>query len=217
MYIVLKTAPSDNDEIVNVFYCEDLTVIRNWVRQYIESDIKSLEYCPVTQGLKNITYELNDAGKNIELIKQYKRVSKGYIYNSSERIADVLYSISILEFDSDKCSDKCNDKCNDKCVTGLVSSNNWENFNTEINKRVLRQLDKQSLFQVVMKLQQRINTKTHWNKTEYTALVTETVKSFKKQLYISITKKMKRQYVPDNFNSPRSSCKLEAKKQAKQE
>lgn len=204
MYIVLKTAPSDNDEIVNVFYCEDLTVIRNWVRQYIETDIKSLEFCPVTQGLRNITYELNDACKNIELIRKYKRVSKGYIYNSSERIVDVIYSISILEFDSDK--------CNDKCVTGLVSSNNWENFNTEINKRVLRQLDKQSLFQVFMKLQQRINTKTHWNKTEYTALVTETVKNFKKQLYSSITKKMKRQYVPDNFNSPRLSCKLEANK-----
>jgi hypothetical protein len=200
MYIVLKTAPSDNDEIVNVFYCEDITVIRNWVRQYIETDIKSLEYCPVTQGLKNITYELNDADKNIELIKKYKRVSKGYIYNSSERIVDVIYSISILEFDSNK------------CVTGLISSNNWENFNTEINKRVLRQLDKQSLFQVFMKLQQRIDTKTHWNKTEYTGLVTETVKNFKKQLYSSITKKMKRQYVPDNFNSARLPCKLEANK-----
>ena len=208
MYIVLKTAPSDNDEIVNVFYCEDLTVIRNWVRQYIETDIKSLEFCPVTQGLKNITYELNDACKNIELIRKYKRVSKGYIYNSSERIVDVIYSISILEFDSDK----CNDKCNDKCVTGLVSSNNWENFNNEINKHVLRQLDKQSLFQVIMKLQQRINTKTHWNKTEYIGLVTETVKNFKKHLYSSITKKMKRQYVPENFNSPRLSCKLEANK-----
>ena len=87
MYIVLKTAPSDNDEIVNVFYCEDLTVIRNWVRQYIESDIKSLEYCPVTQGLKNITYELNDAGKNIELIKSDTntdiKVNNNYIINTS--------------------------------------------------------------------------------------------------------------------------------------
>jgi hypothetical protein len=204
MYIILKTTPSDNDEIVNVFYCQDITIVRNWVRQYIETDIKSLEFCPGTQDLKNITYELNDADKNIELIKKYKRVSKGYIYNSSERIVDVIYSISILEFDSDN------------CVTGLISSNNWENFNTEINKRVLRQLDKESLFQVFMKLQQRIHTKTHWNKTEYTGLVTETVKSFKKQLYTSITKKMKRlnkQYnVPNNFNSPRLSCKLEANK-----
>jgi hypothetical protein len=206
MYIILQTFPSDIDEVLNVFYCEDITIVRNWVRQYIETEIKSLEFCPGTQGLKNITYELNDADKNIELIKKYKRVSKGYIYNSSERIVDVIYSISILEFDSNK------------CVTGLISSNNWENFNTEINKRVLRQLDKESLFQVFMKLQQRIDTKTHWNKTEYTGLVTETVKNFKKQLYSSITKKMKRfskqhkNNVPDNFNSARLPCKLEANK-----
>jgi hypothetical protein len=206
MYIILQTFPSDIDEVLNVFYCEDITIVRNWVRQYIETEIKSLEFCPGTQGLKNITYELNDADKNIELIKKYKRVSKGYIYNSSERIVDIIYSISILEFDSNK------------CVTGLISSNNWDNFNTEINKRVLRQLDKESLFQVFMKLQQRIDTKTHWNKTEYTGLVTETVKNFKKQLYSSITKKMKRSSkqhknnVPDNFNSTRLTCKLEANK-----
>lgn len=204
MYIILKTSPSDNDEIVNMFYCNDLTIIRNWVRQYIEKDIKSLEFCPQTEDLRNITYELNDADKNMELIKKYKRISKGYIYNSSERIVDTIYSISILEFDSDKC-------------TGLSSSNQFQNINCEINRRILRQLDKDSLLHVFMKIQQRIDTKNSWNKTEYTGLVSETIKNFKKQLYTSISKKMKRfskrmYNVPDNFNSPRLSCKLEADK-----
>lgn len=205
MYIILKTAPSDNDEIVNVFYCNDLTIIRNWVRQYIETDIKSLEFCPQAEDLRNITYELNDADKNVQLIKKYKRISKGYIYNSSERIVDIIYSISILEFDSDK------------CVTELSCSNQSQNINNEINRRILRQLDKDSLFKVFMKIQERIRTKKTWNKTEYTGLVAETIKNFKKQLYTSISKKMKRSNkqiynVPDNFNSPRFSCKLEADK-----
>lgn len=205
MYIILKTSPSDNDEIINIFYCNDLTIVRNWVRQYIETDIKSLEFCPRTEDLRNITYELNDADKNIQLIKKYKRISKGYIYNSCERIVDIIYSISILEFDSDK------------CVTGLSCSNQFQNVNNEINRRILRQLDKDSLFKVFMKIQERIHTKQTWNKTEYTCLVSETIKNFKKQLYTSISKKMKRfnkrmYNVPDNFNSPRFSCKLEADK-----
>ena len=51
------------------------------------------------------------------------------------------------------------------------------NINQEINNRVLKQLDKDTLIQILHKIQQRIETKSHWNKTEFVGLFTEILKN----------------------------------------
>ena len=70
---------------------------------------------------------------NFQLLKKYKRVNRGYIYNSSERIIDVLYSISILEFDSEK------------QTSPLKTSDMYKSVNIEINNRILKSLDKDNI------------------------------------------------------------------------
>lgn len=204
MYIILKRN-DDVDEIINVVYGNDETIVRNWIRDYINDDIESRKGGPLPENVKSIVYETNDGRSSFELIQRTKYINKGYIYNSSEKKTEILYTITQLEYNTNN------------VLTGLTADNTWANINNEINNRVLKQLDKESLYQTIVKLQQGINTKNVWNKTEFTSLLSDITKNFRKDLYSSIAKRMKRfgrkqNFVPENFNSTdnRSACKIEA-------
>jgi hypothetical protein len=196
MFVILKKT-IEKDEILNIFYGQDelLKSIREWIKEYIEQDIKNRKLNETPEEIKKfkeIIYEINDGHHSFELIKKTKATKKGYIYNVSERVANVLYSINILE-------------CNSNKIIFLENSEHFNNINKEINNRVLKHLDKESLFQVLQKIQSGIYTKKQWNSTEYTGLVSETIKTFKKDMYSSIAKKMKR-FGKKNFTQ---SCKIE--------
>lgn len=204
MYIILKRT-NDIDEVINVVYGNDETLVRNWVRDYINDDIESRKRTPLPENVKSIVYEMNDGRSSFELIQRTKHISKGYIYNSSEKKTDVLYSITLLQYNTNN------------VLTGLTADHTWANINNEINNRVLKQLDKESLYQTIVKLQQGINTKNTWNKIEFTSLLSDITRNFRKDLYSSVAKRMKRfgkkqNLVPENFNSTdnRSACKIEA-------
>lgn len=197
MFVILKKT-IEKDEILNIFYGQDelLVSIRKWIKEYIEEDIKNKKLNDTTEEykkFKEIIYEINDGHQSFELIQKTKATKKGYIYNVSERVTNVIYSINILE-------------CNSNKIIFLENSENFNNINKEINNRVLKHLDKESLFQVLQKIQTGIHTKKQWNSTEYTGLVSETIKTFKKDMYSSIAKKMKR-FGKKNFAI---SCKLES-------
>jgi hypothetical protein len=196
MFVILKKT-IEKDEILNIFYGQDelLKSIREWIKEYIEQDIKNRKLNETPEEIKKfkeIIYEINDGHQSFELIKKTKATKKGYIYNVSEKVANVLYSINILE-------------CNSNKIIFLENSEHFNNINKEINNRVLKHLDKESLFQVLQKIQSGIYTKKQWNSTEYTGLVSETIKTFKKDMYSSIAKKMKR-FGKKNFTQ---SCKIE--------
>jgi len=173
MFVILKKT-IEKDEILNIFYGQDelLKSIREWIKEYIEQDIKNRKLNETPEEIKKfkeIIYEINDGHHSFELIKKTKATKKGYIYNVSERVANVLYSINILE-------------CNSNKIIFLENSEHFNNINKEINNRVLKHLDKESLFQVLQKIQSGIYTKKQWNSTEYTGLVSETIKTFKKDM-----------------------------------
>jgi hypothetical protein len=192
MHIILKQSSieGENDEILNMFYCSNQTIIRNWIKEFIRNDIITrkendkqindkinltfTEDFDKRQG----TYEINDAETNFQLIKLYKKISKGYIYNSSEKLSEIIYKISVLEFD--------------ECSTPALNNEKWSDINNEINNRVLKQLDQNSLYQIIIELESKIRTKSTWNRTEYVGLVSETIQKFKKSLYSTVAKRMKR-------------------------
>lgn len=178
MFIVVKYNNHD-DEVLNIFYTDNLMSIRDWIKEYINQDIISYSYSPIEKNMKCLTYELNDGEHNFQLLKKYKRINQGYIYNSSERITDVLYSISILEFNSEK------------KTTQLQGSNMWKNVNVEINNRMLKRLDKDSILTIFNVIQDKIHTKHNWNKTEFVSVVSDTLKEYKKEMYKSISKRIK--------------------------
>ena len=181
MHIILKQSSieGENDEILNMFYCSNQTIIRNWIKEFIRNDIITRKENDKQINDKiNLTYEINDAETNFQLIKLYKKISKGYIYNSSEKLSEIIYKISVLEFD--------------ECSTPALNNEKWSDINNEINNRVLKQLDQDSLYQIIIELESKIRTKSTWNRTEYVSLVSETIQKFKKSLYSTVAKRMKR-------------------------
>lgn len=188
MYIILKQSSreGENDKILNMFYCSNQTIIRNWIKDYIRNDIitrKENDKC------QDVTYEINDAETNFQLIKLYKKISKGYIYNSTAKLSEIIYKISILEFDNNL---KTFTEDFDKGQGTALNNEKWADINNEINNRVLKQLDQNSLYQIIMEIESKIRTKSTWNRTEYVGLVSETIQKFKKSLYSTIAKRMKR-------------------------
>jgi len=183
MHIILKQSSKEgeNDEILNMFYCSNQTIIRNWIKEFIRNDIITRKENDKQINDKiNLTYEINDAETNFQLIKLYKKISKGYIYNSSEKLSEIIYKISILEFENLSLS------------TPALNNEKWSDINNEINNRVLKQLDQNSLYQIIIELESKIRTKSTWNRTEYVGLVSETIQKFKKSLYSTVAKRMKR-------------------------
>lgn len=208
MFIVLKKDQDSTENALNIFYGQDehLISIGNWIKEYIKEDIEIREKGETPEEkkkFKEIRYEIVDEKSCFKLVKKTKAVKKGYIYNSSERVATDLYSIRILE-------------CNSNKIIFLENSDHFNNINREINNRVLKTLDKESLYQVLQKIQTGIYTKKEWNSTEYNGLVSEIIKSFKKDMYSSIAKKMKRfgkknnNQIPDDFTNRNQFCKLES-------
>jgi hypothetical protein len=191
MFIVLKK-DNEKDEVLNIFYGQDehMTSIRSWIKEYIEEDIKTRKQNISDQEkkqFKEIIYEIDDDSQSFKLIKRTKAIKKGYVYNSSEKVVKIIYSIKIVE-------------CNSNKIIFLENSDHFNNINREINNRVLKNLDKESLYQVLQKIQIGICTKKQWNSTEYNSLISEIIKTFKKDMYSSIAKKMKR-FGKKNFNN----------------
>lgn len=214
MYIILKrnvdeTNDDVNDanakqQIINIFYGDDPVLVRTWISDYINEDIESRHMAPLPEGVRSVVYEMNDGEQSFELICRTKMIKQGYIYNSSEKRTEVLYTICALEYNSNN------------VLPGLTSDEMWGNINNEINNRVLKQLDRDSLYQVVVKLQQAVNTRRQWNRTEFTSLLSDITRNFRKDLYSAVAKRMRRfgkrrDLVPQDFNKTGpNACKIEA-------
>lgn len=210
MHIILKQL-NESNEVLNIFYGDDTTVINNWIKDYINDDIESLKNIPLCKDVRAVSYETIETGNKIELIKRVKKIYKGYIYNSSERLIETVYTITTLEYNGIN-------KFNQEQYT-LKENSKWADINTEINNRVLKQLDKESLYQVLNKIEGCLKVKSNWNYTEYTSLVSEILKTFKKDVYSSLAKRLKRfgkkqknynNFTFSNEQLSGTSCKLES-------
>jgi hypothetical protein len=68
------------------------------------------------------------------LIKKYKVILKGYIYNSSEKNSDNLFSIRCLSYNNI-----------DPILNKIQTQPLWNGVNSEVTHRVMRQVDKDTL------------------------------------------------------------------------
>lgn len=82
--------------IINIVYGRDKEISEDWVYNYLMKQIEMME----SMSFKNtIGYKIEDIGNDeYILLKEYKDVIKGYIYNSYEKKAETLLKVSILEY-----------------------------------------------------------------------------------------------------------------------
>jgi hypothetical protein len=185
MQIILKTdLKTNNEEIVNILYGENPSYINNWVNNYFEQEICSLKMAPYENEFikkDSLDYFVEIENGMYYLVKKYKRVLKGYLYNSFDKISERLYSVRVMTYEN-------TEQFLDEQPCDML----WNGINMEIIHRVMKQIDKESLFQLNMKFESAIKTKQHWTSTELIMLQCELIKTHKKNLYSSVVKKIKK-------------------------
>ena len=208
MHIILRTDKKEQ-RVINIIYGDNMYITKAWILEYLNNEMESLNMCPnQDKYISYISYKSEQPTPNTwDFIKLYKKTNKGYIYNTSEKLQEQLFTLHIMEYTEDKENN-----------TDIKVNNTWRDLNNEINNRVLRQLDKESLYQVLRSIQNKMLLKESWDSFEFTNMISETIRTFKKQLYSNIAKKLKRfgQYKmnKNNLLSDFSvgACGLEAKK-----
>lgn len=177
MYIILKTDYLlDKKDIVNVMY--DFQYDK-WMKMYLNSEKSFLDTNEKSDENSKVEYIIN----GYTLIKKESTINKGYLYDKKTEKQTELLSLEVYTFDANE------------VTSNHLSENNtrlWENINSEINKRILKTMDKESLNQVFVKVNDNIKLKERWSNYEYTNMLNELLKNFKKELYSSVAKKLKR-------------------------
>jgi hypothetical protein len=170
MFIIVKNdLIKKQKEVVNIIYGDKYN---SWVKEYLSDMLESYT--------NSINYTIND--ENMSIIKTESIIEKGYLYNNKTTCETVVMFLDVLEY-------------NPKLLEFNKSSSDgrlWENLNYEINHRVLKKLDKDSLYQIFVELDKNMKLKSKWTSVDYINVLNELLKNFKKELYSSVAKKLKR-------------------------
>jgi hypothetical protein len=184
MQILIKNDLINNSEnVLNIFYGENDTYTENWIKSYFEQEIEGLKMTPHEGHMKpdSLDFFVEIENNTYYLVKKYKVILKGYVYNSSEKVSEKLFSIRCLKYDNI-----------DPLLSQVQSQSLWNGINSEVTHRVMKQVDKDTLYQINMKFESAVKTKDIWTSTELVMLQNEVTRTHKKELYSSIVKKMKK-------------------------
>lgn len=180
MFTILKITNISDLDILNVVYGNDISLAYSWITDTLSNEIKSLSLIPPNTDELDINYIVEfDNDSSYTLIKRYKKVKPGYLFNSYSTKNLELYKIKILKFSNINLQN---------CKQSIL----YNNLNNEINNRVLNSLDKESLFQIFTLVQNIITSKESWNYTEYNSILSDVLHSFKREFYSSIAKRARR-------------------------
>ena len=184
MFIILKHDHITNKkEVLTIIYSDKADT---WVRYYLNDQKTQLEdfYKKHEDKYKksgmSVKYIIEENDKT--LTKEETYVEKGYIYNNNIIKYIPIISLEMYEY-------------NAKCLEinkNYTDSRMWENLNKEINHRVLKTMDKDSLYQVFMTVDNNLKLKDAWSTNDYINILNDILKGFKKEMYSSIAKKLKR-------------------------
>lgn len=179
MYVIIKTdIKQQSDEILNIIYGEDHLYVEDMISKYYDNLIDNLNSVPKNGDINTCDYFVEIENGEYTLIKKYTTISKGYLYNNvSSMIYEKMYLIKVKDYQE-----------TGMCIN-LNKSDLWLGINSEINRRIIKQLDKESLYQIHNIFENIIKTKENWSRTELTMLQNKIVKDFKKELFSSIVKK----------------------------
>lgn len=181
MKIIIKTdLVSKVEKTINVFYGENNVYIEKWINDYLNKEIDIMKLEPDVKNTSDIEYYVEMCDSLFYLVKKHKLLLKGYVYNKYETICERLRCIKTMEFDG---------VVNNVETLGCSL---WKGINSDINHRVMREIDHASLLQVNMKFEDALKTKELWSSTELVMLQTDIIKVHKKKLYSSILKKVKK-------------------------
>lgn len=179
VFVIVRQNVDTTLDVINMIYGESMHVARDWMTKYVYNEMESLSMCPALKNTKYNSYYSKGTNTECSVYRKYKQVHKGYMYNTSEWKSEHVFTISIIEYDGSN-------------ICFQQSSTLWTKINIEINNRVLRQLDTNTLQNVFAAIQERCHAKENWNTDEYVSLVSEILKEHKKELFNKVDKSIRR-------------------------
>lgn len=167
MYIILERSVKDGSEsVISVIYGERESYVHDWVSKYLGEKQRN-------EGEGEIQIEQLDNVYN--LIKRENIVKRGYIYNSKTTVSSILSTVTILYFDG-------------VASQYIGGSGLWRKLNNQINTRILKNMDREELCQVIDQINCHVEQKRNWTRDEYTILVRDILSNFTKKLYSAVVK-----------------------------
>lgn len=211
MKILVKTDfISKSQSILNIFHVDDEDYIEKWINEYIKQEINNLY---PSQEIKNdISYDIESNFTEFSLIQKTKIINKGYIYNSNAFSYTKLFTININNF---------TETLTDTCISlqkNIPYTKLYNDINEEINKRIIKNLSKETLCLLLLDYNKKIQTKNEWTQKELILIQNSLIKKYEIQLFNTISKqlrknnkKQKRQNQISEYpeNKILKSCKLE--------
>jgi hypothetical protein len=183
MQVIIKKEQS-NEDIINVIYGKNTDIlVDEWINNYMNIEIESLKYCPNPVDIVDISYSFESENNIYTLIKTFKNIKRGYIYNTSSFVFETIFKIHVLSFDESEFLD----------IDLNESSLEQELANIqEINNRIMKDLSHNDLYEAHTRFDTALTTKEHWLKSELILLKNQILKEFKKELYSGVVKRMKK-------------------------
>lgn len=212
MKILVKTDfISKSQSILNIFHIDDDDYIENWINEYIKQEIKKKE------NICDISYDIESNFTEFSLIQKNKIINKGYIYNSNTFNYTKLFTININNF-TETMTNTCS-----LLQKNLPYTKLYNDINEEINKRIIKELSKDTLCLLLLEYNKKIQTKNEWTQKELILIQNTLIKKYEIRLFNTISKQLiknnkrqKRQDQSDVYqktsqieNQILKSCKLE--------
>jgi hypothetical protein len=177
MFIIIKhDLIQSKKEVINIIYGDSY---ENWAIEYLTDIISDISN-EIQNNPGDISY-YSDI-QLLSIIKKEYIIEKGYIFNNKKVEETPILKLEVLEYNPRSLD------FNKKKSEGKL----WENLNSEINHRVLKNMDKDSLYQVFIELDKNMKLKQNWTSNDFINILNELLKNFKKQLYSSVAKKLRR-------------------------
>jgi hypothetical protein len=175
MFIILKNDRDNIKSVVNIIYGDN---VENFINTYLNDELEYLNSMNTNEN-ENEIIEYDIVNNSIQMTKSMK--NKGYLYNTYTKNTTIIISIEVIEY-------------NPKFIEIPKKQNSvlWENLNSEINHRILKNMDKDSLYQIFETLDNNLKIKDKWSSNDFINILNDILKHFKKEYYSSIAKKLNR-------------------------
>ena len=176
MFIVVQRS-ENSERVINVIHEQETSQVTSWMAQYLVDEMNSLSKCPELADTKYTSYIVEEIDGEMRLTKRYKQVVQGVFYNTHQRIQETVFVLKYMKYDGGN--------------SGSCDSSLWQNINSEINRRALRQFDKDTLLHVEMQIQREMSRKKYWKACEYIRVVESVTKKISENFLWAQTSWMK--------------------------
>jgi hypothetical protein len=197
MYIIslvenISLPISAGEKVINIIYGEDSNYVEDWINTYCMNEIESLIMCPLLPNVFSINYTMEKDKQLFKLIKNYKKLKEGYIFNSYKNVSEIVFSIKYTYFNE-------NENENENILNKLAKLNRQDKQDNgtffvqkETCHRIMENLNKEELLQIIINFESALITKNIWNNKELELLQNETIKNYRKTMYNNISRKVKK-------------------------